>query len=999
MVPFTAGEPLSRGVTTSEFFVGRARELGELQGLLDRVRLGQRTTVMMSGALGIGKSRLARVLHDSARQSGLRCLWVHCGDDPGAPPFWPWMQVLRELMRQAPAQAQQGPSHELYECAAALLSAFTEHARATDAERSREDFARARFALFDGISTLFRQAAGESPLVLVLDDAHHADVPSLKLLEFLVRTLRPVPVLIVLTCRDTERDAKHPLNDTLGEIGRQANLARVGLTGIDVDACADLMLHTMGYTVDRNLIAKVHARTEGNPLFIHEMIRHLCAQPDVHQSGVSPQLLDRIAAQLPESIRQIFGARINRLGDEHLALLQLAAVVGREFSIDILATAAPQLLDVMPRLLDVAHHAGIIEHDEEPRTWRFSHGLLHEVLYERIASSDRARLHADVAQAIEQRHAANLDAYLAALSHHYLNALPLGYAPQAVAVARRCGDHCLAGLAFEEAARQYDRALLALGMQAERPVTEEARLLISLGRARLLAGDSLQALSAFHQATQRALAAGEVSLQASAAIEFEEASWRFSMLGGVAVEPLRAALAQLGEESVSIRAEVLSALGRALLYIGALDESLEVGRQAVLLARKRADPRMLVRVLFRGLAPLDLIPGQFAQRLAATEEGIRHARHTGLREYLLYLTGWHVYNLTESGDVDARAQHLAELGRLADEQCQPLYHYVWQSYQAQGAVFEGRFDDAERMIRDSLRMAERIPELDCAGAYGVQMLCLRRLQGRLAEVAPILAHFERDTVPDAQWKPGLMLVHCDLGRRDRARTLYDQLVRDELSSIRHDARWLLTLVCVAEVCLEMEDEQHAESLYLRLQPYQGRNLVVGHHMVNFGPADRYLGALAGLVGRWQDAEVHFAAALASCERQGAAPSLAETRYRWAVMLKRQGSPADHGRALDLLDAAQEGAARLAMGALLERITALRKLISRVRRRPAYSTGLSPRELEVLRLVAKGRSNEDIARTLFVSKNTVAKQVRSILIKTGSANRTEAASFAMRNALL
>src|SRR5262249_23580260 len=152
----------------------------------------------------------------------------------------------------------------------------------------------------------------------------------------------------------------------------------------------------------------------------------------------------------------------------------------------------------------------------------------------------------------------------------------------------------------------------------------------------------------------------------------------------------------------------------------------------------------------------------------------------------------------ETGDMPARSQYLEELGRLADDRRQPLYQYVYRCYHVQSAMFEGRFSDAERIASQAAVFGQNIPELATAGGFGVQMLSLRREQGRLPETLPILQHFEANAAPDAEWRPGLMLLYSELGQADKARAIYDQLAKHKFETIRVDARWLMTIVYLAE---------------------------------------------------------------------------------------------------------------------------------------------------------------------------------------------------------
>jgi DNA-binding CsgD family transcriptional regulator len=266
-------------------------------------------------------------------------------------------------------------------------------------------------------------------------------------------------------------------------------------------------------------------------------------------------------------------------------------------------------------------------------------------------------------------------------------------------------------------------------------------------------------------------------------------------------------------------------------------------------------------------------------------------------------------------------------------------------------------------------------------------------------VRPLLRAFVDDTARANVWRPGLALVLAELGEMEAARAEFERVARDGFASLVRDGVWLASVAYLAEVCTRLGDAPRAAQLYELLRPYAGRNLLVGTSIACFGSADALLGALCATMQREDDARRHFEAALAMNEGQNARPALAHARYAYARMLLACTAADDRVIARELLAVCAREAPALGMRALVARVAACEAGAAQPVAAPApLPAGLSEREAQVLRLVAAGRSNRQIATALFVSPNTVANHVRSILSKTGTANRTEAAAFALRHAV-
>ncbi len=270
------------------------------------------------------------------------------------------------------------------------------------------------------------------------------------------------------------------------------------------------------------------------------------------------------------------------------------------------------------------------------------------------------------------------------------------------------------------------------------------------------------------------------------------------------------------------------------------------------------------------------------------------------------------------------------------------------------------------------------------------MFAIRRAQGRLAEVTPVLQLFATADDPPPVWRPGLAALYAELGMLDHARAQFEELAPDSFAAVPRDSMWPACLTFLAETCLALDDTDRAGVLVAELLPFRDRNLMSAF-TICFGPADRLLGGLAELSGHADVADRHFQAALDLAERSGSPLWTAEVLFDWAAVLSDRGN---FERASQLGQRANELAARIGMG---RRHGVIQP--ESAGRTPSLPAGLSGREAEVLRCVAEGLSNRDIGLRLFISQNTVANHMRTILRKTGCANRTEATTYAHRTGMI
>ena len=861
------------------------------------------------------------------------------------------------------------------------------------------DAGQARFRLFDAIAELWRRAAAIQPLLLIFEDLHWADVPSLRLLEFVASGAAGSRILLTATFRDTELSREHPLLAVVGELRRKSIVQQLALTGLTTAETARLIHAATGSTPPDSATAFVQAKTAGNPLFVTAMAAYLVKEGLLTAPALSRLDREHALWRVPESIRAFVATRLERLSTNSKHVLQCGAVIGTRFGFNLLrvltgSLSEAQVLDALGEAL--ATH--VIEERAERGCYEFDHVLTRDTLYEELPPLERARLHERVAASLERDHPHNLSPYLSQLAYHFNAALPGGSCAKAVAYATRAGEQARARLAYEEAVRWFGLALSALDQTGSVDPRLHCKLAVALGSAQMKSGESMQAVETLADAAMRAHHIRATSDLKEAAIEFEEGAWRLALPGARATQLIQNALDQLDEADEAGRAKLQSSLVRALVFADMPEQARSLHRDTVRLARQGRDPESLQAALRSGFW-LRWEPAHLEELLATADEAITLARQIGNQERVLDGAAFRLNLLIAVGDLDGFSRDLEDFARLAAELRQPFHQYHAIAMRAARALFVGHFAEAEQLACEAATQGARVPGLDSSGTFGMQMFTIAQERDELPQLAPFVKQFVQSTPSSGTWRPALALVLAELGEREQARAELDRLAPAEFRAVARDSLWPACLAYLAQACALVRDLTLAEELYALLLPWTRHNLVAGSVVVCYGPADRLLGVLSTLLRRWDSAARHFDAAVEMTTRQGSMPWLAHTQNDYAGMLVERNQPGDLQRAHSLLTSAISMAEQLGMAKVRRSASQLASSLGRGAQRPSYPGGLSRREAEVLRLIAAGKSNQEIAARIFRSQNTVANHVRNILAKLGASNRTEAATFAARHGLL
>jgi AAA ATPase domain len=891
--------------------VGRDREVAELVASLEDATGGRGRLFLVAGEPGIGKTWLAEHLAAHATKQGTRVLWGRCWEGGGAPPFWPWTQMIRALTEGLDEQTlaswlgAAGTAH-----VAQLVPGLAERLGTTTipAAPSYESDA-TRFSLFEAVTGLFRQAASVQPLLLILDDLHAADDPSTLLLQFLARDLRGARLLVVGTFREVLAERSQGIAEAVAELMREGQL--LNLRGLDRGAVKDLIETLSGVAPSQASVAVVHETTEGNPLFVREVVRLLATKAAIERPGRR--------MPIPGTIRAVIQRRLAPLSADAVQVLSAAAVVGRAFDLELVGPACELPAERVLNGLSEAVALGVVEEPGTVGGYRFSHALIGEVLYERLPISARLQLHRRVGEAIERQAGAGAEAHVAELARHFAEVAAAGQAVKALEYARRAAERAMGMYAYEQAAAQYQRALQALRFaDPDEPVRCE--LLLRLGAAQARAGNDQQAKESCLQAAEISRRLGAPQQLARAALGFGERQVEGGLVNRQLVALLQEALDGLGPQDAPLRARLLARLSVEFTFSDEAKRMESFSLEALAVARRLADPAALRAALdARWMAVWG--PDGLAERTALAAEILRLAGETGDREMELDGLANRAASSLESGDARAVQADVAAHARLAEELPMAVHRWAATTMWALRALLHGSFADAERLANEALSLGPGRPNV--MFTHIDQLALLRWEQGRLGELRDdwqaVVDQFPRPMFARA-W---LSLAAAELGDGDGARRGLRSLT-EQLPQQPRDGTWLGAVALTALLAAHLSEPEAAGSLYPLLLPYAGHVVAftAPHPVVCLGSAALYLGLLATVTSRWTEAADHFEAAIGAHDRLGARPLLARTRYHYARMLLARGQATDRSRALQLLDRALATADILGMVAVAEGIRAL-----------------------------------------------------------------------------
>ncbi|MCB0197545.1 MAG: hypothetical protein KDJ65_36705, partial [Anaerolineae bacterium] len=783
--------------------------------------------------------------------------------------------------------------------------------------------------IFEQYADLLSTLATRQPLLIILDDLHWGDLSSISLLNAIARRIVDKPIMMAGAYRPEDvaqgRDgADHPLTDIINEIKRRAGDIIIDLTPTEQAkgrAFIDALLDAEPNQLDGQFRHQLVRHTGGHPLFTIELLRDLQERKHLYQNEQGQWLASSDLAwdTLPARVEGVIEKRMSRLAPDLREILTTACIEGEPFTAEVIAQIkgvnSREVVRYLNGELDRQHR--LVQEQGVRRAgsqrlslYSFRHKLFQKYLYDSLGQTERMYLHEDVGNALEALYQNQTGEIATQLARHFqearLETKAVGYLLQA-------GEQAARLLAFEEAIPHLKRGLELLDEQNKSPdqIQQQFDLQIALGKALWKTGQVTTALETFERAADVARTLNSPKALALAALGYEEPRWRFNLPPTPVIRLLEEALAALGEEDSALRARVLANLARTLLDTGLRDRLATTVKQAIEIARRINDSVALYEAL-RISVQVDRRPEIITDRITALDEMVQLAKKLDDRERLVIACGLRLYDHLELGEIEAAETDLNTHVELGPKMRQVFSLHASEVYQAMWAMVKGRFDEAEHFAEKALEIGLQMGAETVHGTYGLQMFTIRREQGRLKEIAPVVKLFVAQNPAGAAWRPGLALIYSDLGLRDECRATFELLAADDFTYLPQDSLWLTCIVYLAEVCAFLDDANRAAILYQLLLPYNGRVVVVGSAVACYGAVSRYLGLLAATMSDWETAEQHFEDALALNLRLDAPPWLAHTQQHYASTLLARGRDEDYPKAMALLNEALVTAQALGM---------------------------------------------------------------------------------------
>jgi DNA-binding SARP family transcriptional activator len=882
--------------------VGRDAQVQCMLSAIKRVAADEgREIILIPGEAGQGKTALVAEVARRAREDGARVLFGHCEEGLAAP-YQLFAEALGHFVNHASEDQLISYVERYGSELARLVPSLAERiphlppARVADADTQRS-------MLFAAVVGLFVVMSRDRHVVVVLDDLQWADQGSLLLLRHLASAGESMQILVLGTFRDSELSLAPPLVEALGALWRERGTSQIELTGLDRTGVVSFMECAVGRRLDDaglRIACAIHEQTDGNPFFVNELLRHL-AQTEAHLTDARVAGDTRLPTTLPRSIRDVISARLVRMGPEVRRALPLAAVIGRDFDLELLSQASGMSMEALLVVLEHAATAALV--DEAPNssgTYSFTHALIQHTLYEELGPNRRAQAHLTVAESLENLGGGRPRYRVGELARHWSLAPQPKNRAKAIAYSQLAGDAAMADLAPADAVDYYARALDLLGQTDGHDPGLELDLAIGLGSAQLQSGRT-GFRETLLDAGRRADALGDSKRLIAVALA---ASWsNLGVYDSELVEVLETAIQRIPHDDVD-RAVLLGQLCKELNYGTSLERRRDLADEAFSIAQASDDDATIVGV-FVDVMQTILVPAFVDEMVTRSRQVLSRAEQFGDPALLFWAADRCRIAFGCAGVTDEIDRCLAiersVVGQLGNSKINWAYHRT----RAWRALMAGDHVEAEHLATQAFAYGSATRESEAAGYFAAQLVDVHRQRGTLAELTSSM-----ETTVDRS--PGMPIVVAWLatafahgGNLDGAHHLLHEFASSGFD-LPMDSVWMSGMACWADVAIECADPIFAGPLLERLQPWTHQ--LSSNGVTAEGPVSYFLGGLSSILGHYDDAETYFAAAAVFSDQHQATFYAARTDLLWGRMLAERGAPGDAAKARSLLSQARSSAA-------------------------------------------------------------------------------------------
>ncbi|MGV6803626.1 MAG: adenylate/guanylate cyclase domain-containing protein [Ruegeria sp.] len=897
-----------RGDGVQPSLIGRNFETGILLQSWHRAQAGKGEVILLSGEAGIGKSRLIEGFLEDVTVAGVAdTIRLNCSpyltsspfhpvterisQDAGAGPDFDDEKVL-DLVRGMLAERQGLDLEKVLPVFAALVAPRSKPAQQVLNLSPQEQ----RDLTIQTLISTVQARSAVRPVILFVEDAHWIDASTHALLDRFKAICVDLPLLLIITHRPGWEMQKSE-GDT--------HVQTLHLGRFDFGQVAHLVRTVSGHEPDPALVELIVEKTDGIPLFVEELTRAMQGSGDGGKLNV------------PSSLQGTLMARLDSVSQDAKQTALVASVIGREFEPALLeATMAGADTDIRDCLDELCRTGLVFESGHHKGHFVFRHALIRDTAYQSMLSTTRRTQHANVAQALMRLRTAEMERRPELVARHLTEAQDWAAA----------FDHWRAAteMALTRSASQEAMANATETLRAAQELGDEDSVQVIvgntlMGRAYDSAGLLPEGIAMLKEASDTARRTGQDEIAADIAHHFADSCMMAGQRHERAISLCLEALEKLPDQDKIRRCRLLGQIARACIFIGKVEEGAEYGQRCMELAAHLGDHKSQFSVMMtRYGAPfcarqgddrlnwrrnLDRMHG-VAQKLGNIDQGRDHT--------LSLFVG------AEMADRLLVDRSLEQLTEISNKDNHLQLYWVQIHARAMISILNGDFQRAESYASEAVKIGRQTHGTHVEGVYGVQMFTIRREQSRLQEVAPVIKRLMTESPEDITWKPGFGLIAAELGFKDAAERILNEMAEVDFV-LPPDAMYSTTLSYLADICVAVEHQNHAQTLYEKLLPYRNLTITAGATTVCSGAAARRLGTLSAVLGEWETAEDLFETAIGIDTDMAAPPWVAHSKGARAWALRRRGRPRDLRLALQLEAEALATAQELGMVSLRSKL--------------------------------------------------------------------------------